>query len=73
MTECGNSAAADNLRRGGRLRRLLCRLGLWLVGRCRAPVASPGGVGSTLPKPSEEAQRRMLRKIAKRLGVRRGK
>jgi len=73
MMERGNGVAAGNSLPGGWLRRSLYRFGKWLVTRCGARAAPADGSRCTLPKASEEAQRRMLRKIAKRLGVRRGK
>jgi hypothetical protein len=49
------------------LKRQFCHLGLWLVGRCCAPVALFSGIRAGAPQPSEEARRRMLRRIAHRL------
>jgi len=69
----GSGVAAGDCLPGGSLRRSLYRLGLWLVTRCGAPAARPDGSRRILARASEEAQRRMPRKIAKRLGARRGK
>jgi hypothetical protein len=47
--------------------RLLCRLGLWLVGRCCAPAVPFNLRRARMPELPEEARRRMLRRIARRL------
>jgi hypothetical protein len=69
----GNGAAAGNRLPSGPVRRSLYRFGKWLMTRCGARAAPPDASRGTLAKASGEAQRRMLRKIAKRLGVHRGK
>jgi hypothetical protein len=62
--ECGNHAAADAHRKSGRLKRLFCQLGLWLVDRCCAPAPPISVVRETAPKLSERASRRILHRIS---------
>lgn len=64
---CGNHAAANARRKSGRLKRLFCRLGLWLVDHCCAPGAPIGATRDTTPRLSERASRRILRRIADKL------
>jgi hypothetical protein len=54
-------------RKSGRLKRLFCRLGLWLVDRCCAPAAPISAAREATPKLSERASRRILRGIAVKL------